>query len=87
MNVQVWSGNSIDDKDYRSIDGCDTMSKLFLKRCKDYASRTAHREKDFGIWNSHSWSDYHDHAQWICLALVKMGLEAGDVVSISVGRQ
>ncbi len=82
MNVQVWSGNTTEDKDYRSIEGCDTVAKLFLKRCKDYTTRTAHREKDFGIWNSHSWSDYHDHAQWICLALVKMGLEAGDVVSI-----
>jgi long-chain acyl-CoA synthetase len=34
------------------IDGCDTLPKLFEKRCRELGSRTAHREKDFGIWLS-----------------------------------
>ena len=52
------------------IEGCDTISKLFAARCAAFGSRTAHREKDLGIWKSHSWRDYWDHARWAGLGLV-----------------
>jgi long-chain acyl-CoA synthetase len=64
------------------IDGCNTIAKLFEKRCKDLTSRTAHREKDMGIWKSYSWTDYYDNAQLIGLGLKTLGLERGNVVSI-----
>ncbi|TMV08734.1 long-chain fatty acid--CoA ligase [Ruegeria sediminis] len=64
------------------VDGTDTIVGLFEKRCKDLGSQTAHREKDFGIWKSYSWSDYWNHAKWIGLALRKLGLQRGEVVSI-----
>ncbi len=64
------------------VDGCVTISELFQKRCADLGSRTAHREKDLGIWKSYSWSDYWQHAKWIGLALRKLGLQRGEVVSI-----
>ncbi len=64
------------------VDGARTIVGLFQKRCHDLGPRTAHREKDFGIWKSYSWHDYWTHAQWIGLALQKLGLQRGDVVSI-----
>ncbi|MEX0320265.1 MAG: long-chain fatty acid--CoA ligase [Ruegeria sp.] len=64
------------------VDGTATIPGLFQKRCADLGSRTAHREKDFGIWKSYSWSDYWNHAKWIGLALRKLGLQRGEVVSI-----
>jgi len=64
------------------VDGCVTISELFQKRCTDLGHRTAHREKDLGIWKSYSWSDYWQHAKWIGLALRKLGLQRGEVVSI-----
>ena len=64
------------------IDGCDTISKLFQLRCQAEGSRTAHREKDLGIWKSYSWRDYWDHARWIGLGLLSLGLQRGDVVQI-----
>ncbi|MCF6302553.1 MAG: long-chain fatty acid--CoA ligase [Devosiaceae bacterium] len=64
------------------VDGCDTVSKLFSLRCKELGARTAHREKVLGIWRSHSWNDYFDHARRIGLGLVALGLKRGDVVSI-----
>ncbi len=64
------------------VDGCITISELFQKRCAELGNRTAHREKDFGIWKSYSWSDYWQHAKWIGLALRKLGLQRGEVVSI-----
>ncbi|EBA18740.1 AMP-binding enzyme [Roseobacter sp. SK209-2-6] len=64
------------------VDGCDTIPKLFETRCKTLGVRTAHREKDMGIWKSYSWSDYWDHAKWIGLGLLSLGLKRGEVISI-----
>lgn len=62
--------------------GCDTVAKLFRHQCKRYGNRTAHREKDMGIWKSHSWAQYFERAQWIAAALGKLGLRRGDRISI-----
>ncbi|WP_170463734.1 AMP-dependent synthetase/ligase [Ruegeria arenilitoris] len=64
------------------VDECITICELFQKRCAELGDRTAHREKDFGIWRSYSWADYWNHAKWIGLALRKLGLKRGEVVSI-----
>ncbi|MEL7154297.1 MAG: AMP-binding protein, partial [Pseudomonadota bacterium] len=64
------------------IDACDTLPKLFEKRCKALGERLAHREKDYGIWLSYSWSDFYNHAKLIGLGLVSLGLKRGEVVSI-----
>ncbi|WP_170445870.1 AMP-dependent synthetase/ligase [Ruegeria arenilitoris] len=64
------------------VDGCVTIPELFQKRCAALGDRTAHREKDLGIWKSYSWADYWQHAKWIGQALRKLGLQRGEVVSI-----
>jgi len=64
------------------VDHCDTVVKLFAARCSELGTRTAHREKDYGIWQSYSWADYWDHAKWMGLGLVALGLKRGEVVSI-----
>ncbi len=64
------------------IDGCDTLPRLFLNRCRTLGEQTAHREKHLGIWRSHSWNAYHDSARAIGLGLASLGLQRGMVVSI-----
>lgn len=64
------------------VDGARTIPELFRIRCAALGDRTAHREKDFGIWKAYSWSDYWTHAKWLGLALRKLGLQRGEVVSI-----
>lgn len=64
------------------LDGCDTLPKLFLERCKELGERTAHREKDFGIWLSYSWRDFYEHARLLGHGLAALGLQRGDVVSV-----
>ncbi|WP_375266807.1 AMP-dependent synthetase/ligase [Planktotalea sp.] len=64
------------------IDGMDTTPKLFRLRAQTLGSRTAHREKTFGIWRSHSWEDYYTRAKHLGLGLVSLGLKRGEVVSI-----
>lgn len=64
------------------IDGMDTTPKLFRLRAQTLGKRTAHREKTFGIWRSHSWDDYYTRAKHLGLGLVSLGLQRGEVVSI-----
>lgn len=64
------------------IDGCDTLPKLFEKRCAELGERVAQREKDYGIWLSYSWNDFYANAKLIGLGLMSLGLKRGEVVSI-----
>ena len=64
------------------VDGCDTLAKLFLHRCRTLGERTAHREKALGIWKSRSWAAFLDAARAIGLGLAALGLKRGEVVSI-----
>ena len=61
---------------------CDTMAKLFRKQCQLQGKRTAHREKNLGIWEAHGWDDYYERSKWIGLALIRLGLKRGEVISI-----
>jgi long-chain acyl-CoA synthetase len=65
-----------------TIEGCDTLPKLFLKKSTERGDRIAMREKDFGIWQSYSWNDYRAYAFDIANGLLSLGLQRGDVVSI-----
>lgn len=64
------------------IDGHQTVPALLRARCQENGDLTAHREKDFGIWQAYSWADYLDHARWIGMGLRALGLKRGDVISI-----
>ena len=64
------------------LHGCDTVVKLWRQQCLERSERIAHREKDLGIWQSYSWRDYYEHARAIGVALLSMGLERGQPVSI-----
>mgnify|MGYP003636797164 FL=1 len=64
------------------LHGCDTVVKLWRQQCLERGERIAHREKDLGIWQSYSWRDYYEHARAIGVALLSMGLERGQPVSI-----
>ena len=64
------------------IDGHVTVPALLRARCHENGAATAHREKDLGIWQSYSWTDYLDRARLIGMGLRALGLERGDVISI-----
>lgn len=64
------------------VDGCTTVPALFRQRCQELGPRTAHREKDLGIWKSYSWADYWDAAAKIGAAMTALGVGPGQVVSI-----
>jgi long-chain acyl-CoA synthetase len=64
------------------VEGCDTIPKLFWHQVKARGTRTAFREKDFGIWRATSWTQYGERARWTGMGLVSLGLARGEVVSV-----
>ena len=64
------------------LHGCDTVFKLWRQQCLERGDTIAHREKELGIWQSHSWLDYYQKARAIGVALLSLGLERGQPVSI-----
>jgi long-chain acyl-CoA synthetase len=64
------------------VEGCQSLPQLFRKRCAALGDGLAMREKEFGIWNKFSWDDYYNHARELGAAMMHMGLQPGDVVSI-----
>ena len=64
------------------IDGCHTVSALFWHRASTLPDKVALREKDLGIWNEYTWSEWGEQSRLVGLGLKSLGLRRGDVCSI-----
>jgi long-chain acyl-CoA synthetase len=60
----------------------DTLPKFLRRNHIKLGSQVAIREKDMGIWKSYSWDEYYEWVKHLSLALVSLGLKAGDRLSI-----
>ena len=65
------------------VHGCRTISELFEKRVRELPDKVALREKDYGIWNEYTWSQYGKYARWVGHGLKALGMQRGDVCSIA----
>ena len=60
----------------------ETAPLMFKKTAEKYGDRVAMRSKECGLWQDISWKDYYRQARCVGSALIDMGLEPGDGVSI-----
>jgi long-chain acyl-CoA synthetase len=60
----------------------ETVPRAFKETVGKYGNKTALRTKEFGIWHDISWNEYYRRAKLVGAALISMGLEKGDCVSI-----
>ena len=60
----------------------DTVTGSLVRTVRRCGEATALRYKKFGLWHDISWHDYFQRVKWVALALLSMGLEKGDRVSI-----
>ena len=60
----------------------DTVPLVFKRTVKKYADRVAMRKKEYGLWHDISWNEYYSRAQYVGSALISVGLQKGDRVSI-----
>jgi len=64
------------------IEGCDTIAKLFWHRVEQLGDKVAMREKNFGIWEPFTWTEYGKKAREIGMGLLALGLQRRDVCSV-----
>ena len=60
----------------------DTSPKAFKEIVKKKGDHVALRKKEYGIWQDISWNKYYQRALSVGSALISMGLQKGDCVSI-----
>jgi long-chain acyl-CoA synthetase len=58
---------------------------LLHRNAKQFANAPAYREKEFGIWQSWSWSQTRDEVEALALGLLELGAAEGDFIAI-IGR-
>ena len=60
----------------------DTFPKLARDNARRIPDKVAIREKDYGIWQSHTWREYFERARLIALGLASLGFARGDKTAI-----
>jgi len=60
----------------------DTFPKLVRENARRIGDKVAIREKDFGIWQSYTWSRYFEEARLIAHGLASLGFAREDRVAI-----
>ncbi|KAF0676589.1 AMP-binding protein [Profundibacterium mesophilum] len=62
-----------------------SIPALLARNAVQYADKTAYREKEFGIWQSWSWSETAGEIEALALGLIDLGLQPGEHVAL-LGR-
>jgi len=60
----------------------ETTPQIFKDTVQKYGDRVAMRKKEYGLWHDISWNEYYRLAKYVGSALISMGLQKGDRVSI-----
>ena len=69
-------------EDIISFDNQTSIPALFRFRAQTLKNKVAMREKHFGIWRTFSWNQYYSDSARIGKAMMTLGLESGQTVSI-----
>ncbi len=65
------------------IQDTTTLPKLLAEKAKLYGrSKTALREKEFGIWQPVDWQEYYDRVKYFALGLASLGMGRDDKLAI-----
>lgn len=77
-------GNDSDNRYFEAsvLNLKNTLPKIMLEQCRSRPHEVAMRKKDYGIWNSFSWDEVHQHVKDMALGLKSLGMERGDKVCV-----
>jgi long-chain acyl-CoA synthetase len=65
-----------------SVSECDTFPKLLLGHARERGEKVAFREKDYGIWQSWTWSDTARNVSTLAAGLAARGFRRGDKLAV-----
>ncbi len=60
-----------------SADGPQSVPALLHRNAKQFANAPAYREKEFGIWQSWTWSQTRDEVEALALGFLELGAQRG----------
>jgi long-chain acyl-CoA synthetase len=60
----------------------DTLPKLLARNAALHPHEVALREKDFGIWRTHTWAEYQSRVKLRALGLAAIGVKRGEVIGL-----
>ena len=60
----------------------ETLPGLMVQNAERLGARPAMREKDRGIWQTHTWRQYHDEVRELALGLAAVDFHRGDRLSV-----
>jgi len=66
-------------------DGSASIPALLERNVARIGSSPAYREKEFGIWQSWSWSETAKEIEALALGLINLGVNEGDFIAV-IGR-
>ncbi|NNE50775.1 MAG: AMP-binding protein [Sulfitobacter sp.] len=66
-------------------DGPQSVPALLHRNAKQFADAPAYREKEFGIWQSWTWSQTEAEIEALALGLLNLGVSEGDFIAV-IGR-
>lgn len=62
-----------------------SIPALLARNAREFAAKPAYREKEFGIWQTWTWSEAADEIRAIALGFLNLGVERGDHIAV-IGR-
>lgn len=62
--------------------GFVSVPALLDRNATKFASKAAYREKEFGIWQSWTWSEARDEVRNLALGMVNLGVNKGDFIAL-----
>lgn len=68
-----------------ATDGLMSIPALLQRNVEKFGSKTAYREKEFGIWQTWTWAETEKEIEALALGLLNLGVAEGDFVAI-IGR-
>ncbi|WP_341862940.1 AMP-binding protein [Gymnodinialimonas sp. 57CJ19] len=68
-----------------STGALQSVPALLRRNAAEFAGRAAYREKEYGIWQSWTWSETLEEIEALSLGLIGLGLNRGDYVAV-IGR-
>ncbi|WP_121632658.1 AMP-binding protein [Tropicibacter alexandrii] len=66
-------------------EGLRSVPALLDRNAREFGGSPAYREKEYGIWQSWTWSEAKDEIEALALGLLNLGVNRGDHVAI-IGR-
>lgn len=69
----------------QGADGLTSIPALLYRNAREFKDAPAYREKEFGIWQSWTWSETLEEIEALAIGLIDLGVAEGDFVAV-IGR-